>query len=250
MSGHSKWSKIKHQKKKEDSRRGKIFTKLSRALAISAREGGGDPEFNSALRIAIESAKAENMPKENIEKAIKRGTGELPGISYERAVYEGYGPAGTAIMIETLTDNKNRTVAEIRNIFSKNNGNIGENGCVSWMFDKRGMITIKKNDHSEEDIIDIALEAGALDVDSDNELFQVFTEINELDTVRATFEEHEIQAESMKPCAIPKSTVKIDEKDAMKLLKLLESLEEHDDVQEVFSNFEIDDDIIDKFYSE
>ncbi len=247
MSGHSKWSSIKHKKAKEDAKRGKIFTKLIREIMVAAREGGGDIDSNPRLRTAVANAKSYNMPAENIERAIKKGTGELDSEShYEEAIYEGYGPGGVAILIEALTDNKNRTVAELRRIFSRNNGNLAESGSVSWMFEKKGLITFDAEKVDEDTIFEIAIEAGAEDVKrSDNE-FEVITSPKSFEEVKEAFDKRNIRYNLAEVTMIPKTTVKLDGKEAEQVLKLMDILEDNDDVQKVYSNFDIPDSVMEK----
>lgn len=247
MSGHSKWSTIKRKKAKTDAQRGKIFTKLIKEITVAARVGGGDEETNSALRTAIAAAKVANMPAANIERAIKRGTGELPGVVYENITYEGYGPGGTALLIEVLTDNKNRTVSDIRHILSKNNGNLGEAGCVAWIFEKKGIINIEANKISEDALLELVLESGADDMRREDDLFEIVTQPNMLEEVKEVLSNNNIDIESAEITMHPKNMVKVNEKDAEKLLKLMDALEEHDDVNHIYSNFDIDIEILQKF---
>jgi YebC/PmpR family DNA-binding regulatory protein len=244
MSGHSKWHSIKHKKAKVDAQRGKVFTKLIKEITVAARLGGGNIEMNPRLRLAVAAAKAANMPAKNMDNAIKKGTGELPGVVYEEVVYEGYGPGGVAMYIPAMTDNKNRTVAEIRHLLGKYGGNLGESGCVAWMFSKRGIIKVDKEKISEEDLFMIALDAGAEDVVSEEDGFEVFTEADSVDDVRAKLEENGIEPESAERTMIPQNTVKLDGKQAEQMLKLMDVLEDHDDVQDVYSNFDIDEDVM------
>ena len=245
MSGHSKWSTIKRKKGALDAKRGKIFTRLIKEITVAARMGGGDPEGNPRLRSAIATAKSENMPKDNIERAIKKGTGELEGAVYEEISYEGYGPGGVAVLVDCMTDNKNRTVADIRHAFSKSGGNLGETGCVSWMFEKKGSILIDKDTIDEEELMDKALEAGADDVVEEDNVFQVVTTPDDFEAVRGALETYGIKFIEVSVAMIPQNVVDItEEKPAKQILKLLESLEEHDDVQNVFSNFDISDEIM------
>ena len=244
MSGHSKWSKIKHGKAREDAKRGKIFSKLIREIMVSARDGGGDPAFNPRLRTIIATAKTANMPSDNIDRAIKKGSGELGGVSFEETTYEGYGPGGIAIMIDVLTDNKNRTVAEIRHIMSKHNGSLGENGCVAWNFEKKGMIMVDASGVSEEALIDAALEAGAEDIESGDDTYEVVTSPNDVMDVKEALEGRGITVATAEITMLPKSTVKVDDKTAFSALKLMDALEDQDDVQHVYSNFDIPDEII------
>ncbi len=247
MSGHSKWHSIRHKKAAVDAKRGKIFTKLIREIQIAARQGGGDPDKNPRLRKAIQDAKAANMPKENIEKAIKRGTGELEGVNYEEVTYEGYGPGGVAVYIEAMTDNRNRTVAEIRHIFSKHGGSLGESGCVSWMFHRKGYIIISKDSVDEEKLMDVAIEAGAEDIKEEESNFVVYTTPEDFEAVLNAIKENEIPYEDAKVGFIPQTYVKLEGKQAEQMLKLMEALEDHDDIQNVWANFDISDKEIQKF---
>ncbi len=244
MSGHSKWAQIRHKKAAMDAKRGRLFTRLIREITVAARLGGGDPNANPRLRNAIAAAKAANMPAENIERAIKKGTGELPGVAYEEVVYEGYGPGGVAIMVEAMTDNKNRTVAEIRHIFSKYGGNLGETGCVSWMFRKSGLIYIPVEGTDEDKLMEVALEAGADDIKQEGDYYEVYTAVGDLYSVREALEAAGFTVESAQISALPQSTVRVEGKDAERLLKLLSALEEHDDVQRVHSNMDVPDEIL------
>ncbi len=241
MSGHSKWSTIKHKKGKEDARRGKIFTKIIKEITIAARMGGGDQTGNPRLRSAIQAAKAENMPKENIERAIKKGTGELPGVSYEEATFEGYGPGGVAVLVEILSDNRKRTVADIRHIFSKNAGNLGEAGCVSWMFDKKGLIVFEKDKVDEEKLMDLALEAGAQDVQETDKEYEVITEPADFERVKKQLDEAKLTPTYAEISMVPQSTVRLTGKEAQQMLRLMENLEDSEDVQHVYANFDIPD---------
>jgi YebC/PmpR family DNA-binding regulatory protein len=245
VSGHSKWSTIKRKKGAADAKRGKIFTRLIKEITVAARMGGGDPEGNPRLRSAIATAKSENMPKDNIERAIKKGTGELEGAVYEEISYEGYGPGGVAILVDCMTDNKNRTVADIRHAFSKSGGNLGETGCVSWMFDKKGSILVDKETIDEEELMDKALEAGAEDVVEEDNVFQVVTTPDDFESVREALEAEGVKFIEASVSMIPQNVVEVtEEKPAKQILRLLESLEEHDDVQSVSANFDIPDDIM------
>ncbi len=246
MSGHSKWASIKHKKGKLDAQRGKIFTRLIREISVAARDGGGDPEKNPRLRTAIAAAKAQNMPADNIKRAIQKGTGELPGVSYDEITYEAYGPGGVAILIEVLTDNKNRTVAEIRHLLSKQNGSLGETGSVNWMFNKQGFIQVPAEGTDEDALMLAALDAGASDVKQEDETYDIYAEPGDLEKVRETLEESGFPIQSASQSMIPQSTVKLEEKEAGQILKLIESLEEHDDVQNVHANFDIEDELIEK----
>lgn len=243
MSGHSKWHQIRHKKAATDAKKGKLFTKLIKEITVAAKQGGGNPDTNPRLRLAIQNAKAANMPWENIERAIKRGTGELPGVAYEEVVYEGYGPGGVALYIESTTDNKNRTVAEIRNILSRHNGSLGESGSVAWIFERKGVIQIPK-EYDEDTVLSLVLDAGADDLKSYDTFFEVITAPENLEKVRETLEKNNIRIDDAKVRMLPKTTVKVEGKDAQTLLKLLEALEDHDDVQNVYSNFEIDDSVL------
>ena len=245
MSGHSKWSTIKRKKGAADAKRGRIFTRLIKEITVAARMGGGDPEGNPRLRSAIATAKTENMPKDNIERAIKKGTGELEGAVYEEISYEGYGPGGVAVLVDCMTDNKNRTVADIRHAFSKSGGNLGETGCVSWMFDKKGSIMVDKDNTDEEELMDKALEAGAEDVVEEDNVYQVITAPEDFETVREALEADGMKFIEASITMIPQNVVEVtDEKPAKQILKLLESLEDHDDVQSVSSNFDISDELM------
>lgn len=247
MSGHSKWSTIKRKKGKADAERGKIFTKLIKEITIASRDGGGDPAGNPRLRTAIANAKAENMPAANIERAIKKGTGELPGMSYEEHFYEGYGPGGVALLVQVLTDNKNRTTSEIRHLMAKHGGSLGEAGCVAWMFGTKGLLTVERSAVSEEKLIDIVLEAGAEDVDTFAEdAYEVYVPVSEFDAVHKALEKASIAVRSAELSRVPSTNVTLEEKDAEPFLRLLELLEDHDDVQKVFSNFDIPDALMEK----
>lgn len=246
MSGHSKWHSIRHKKAAVDAKRGKMFTRLIKEITVAARMGGGDPEANARLRAAIATAKAANMPFDNIDRAIKKGTGELPGVSYEEITYEGYGPAGVAIMVDAMTDNKNRTVAEIRHIMSKNGGNLGANGCVAWMFHKKGIIMVEAEGVDEDELMEIALEAGAEDMTNESGVYQIITDPAGFEDVRTAIEEQGIPMARAELTMIPENTVKVEERDANKVLKLMDALENHDDVQNVHSNFDIPEDILEK----
>jgi YebC/PmpR family DNA-binding regulatory protein len=250
MSGHSKWSTIKRQKGKTDAARGRMFTKVIREITTAARAGGGDAESNPRLRTAILSAKAANMPADNIKKAIQKGTGELPGVAYDEVQYEAYGPSGVAILIQTLTDNRNRTVSEIRHILSKNGGNMGEAGCVSWMFHKLGQIEIDGSAASEDVVLEVALEAGAADVVNDGTTFSVTTAPNDLDSVKSALERKKIPIASAEVAMVPQTMIKLEERAAEQMLRLMEALEEYEDVQNVYANFDIDDSILERISSE
>lgn len=240
MSGHSKWSTIKHKKGKEDAKRGKVFSRLIKEITVAARIGG-DPEGNPRLRTAIATAKAENMPKANIENAIKRGTGEIEGVAYEEISYEGYGPNGVAVLVEVLTDNKKRSAAEVRHIFSKKGGNLGETGCVFWMFERKGLFTFDKGKVNEDELMEVALEAGAEDIaDIEEEgIFEVYTSSAKFNEVREIFDEKKMPYTLAEISMIPKSRVDLGGKDAQQMLSLMEALEESEDVQNVYANFDI-----------
>jgi len=246
MAGHSKWAQIKHKKAAVDAKKGKIFSKLSKEITVAAKLGGGDPEKNPRLRTAIEKAREANMPSENIKKAIMKGTGELPGVTYEEAIYEGYGPGGVALMIEVLTDNKNRTVSEIRHIMSKHGGSMGEAGCVSWMFEKKGYILVEKTKISEDELMAIALDAGAEDMKNDpqEDNYEIITAPEDLNKVKSAIESRGVQITLAEITMLPKSYVQLDEKDSDQMLRLYEALEDHDDVQNVYANFNIPDEIL------
>lgn len=246
MSGHSKWASIKHKKAATDAKKGKIFTKLIREIMMAARHGGGSPDSNPRLRLAIEKAKEENMPAENIKRAVQKGTGEGSANQMEEISYEGYGPAGVAIKLDIVTDNKRRTASEIRSVFSKNNGNLGEVGCVSWMFERKGQISIPRAGVDEDALFTLAIESGAEDVASEPDFFQIYTRSEDLEKVKKAVEEGGIKVKSAFFTMQPKTTVRIEGKDAEQLLRLLDALEDHEDVQTVYSNFEISDELLEK----
>jgi YebC/PmpR family DNA-binding regulatory protein len=250
MSGHSKWSSIKHKKGAADAKRGKIFTKLIREISVSARAGGGDPDGNARLRTAIAAAKGENMPKDNIERAIKKGTGELEGTHYEETVLEGYGPNGVAIIADVMTDNKNRTIAELRHAFTKHNGNIGTTGCVAWMFSKKGLISLDKDKVDEEKLMEVALEAGAEDINDEESTLEIITEVKDFETVRDALDKNGLSYVFAKVSMIPQNTVKLQDKEAEQFLKLVEALEDSDDIQDVYSNCDISDEVMEKISSQ
>ena len=239
MSGHSKWSTIKRKKGAADAARGKLFTRLIKEITIAARIGGGDLDGNPRLRTAVANAKGQNMPKENIDRAIKKGTGELEGVTYEEIVYEGYGPGGTAILIESLTDNKNRTVSDVRYAFNKHNGSMGTANSVAYMFSKRGLITVLKEGIDEEALMEIALEAGAEDIKDEDDIFEIITDPADLETVREALVKAGMEIESAEQAAIPSTTVTLDNKAALSFLKLLDGIEDLDDVQNVWHNAEL-----------
>jgi YebC/PmpR family DNA-binding regulatory protein len=241
MSGHSKWHSIKHKKGAADAKRGKIFTSLIKEITVAARIGGGDPDGNPRLRTVIDKAKAVNMPADNIKRAIQKGTGELPGQSYEDAIYEGYGPAGVAVIVEAVTDNKNRTVSEIRHVFSKHGGNLGQTGSVAHMFHRKGFIVVEKSKANEDTLMSIALDAGAEDMQDTGDTFEVYTAPKEFDAVVKALRAGKIEPASAELSMIPLTTKKLEGKPAQQMLRLMEALEEHEDVQKVFANFDIDE---------
>ncbi len=244
MSGHSKWSQIKHKKAKTDAVRGKVFTKLIREITIASRQGGGDPAGNPRLRLAIQTAKEANMPADNITRAIKKGTGELEGQMIEEWSYEGYGPAGVALIIDVVSDNRNRTTSEVRHALTKHNGNLGENGAVAWNFETKGVITVDRKGLDEDTIMSAALEAGAADVSDEGEVWEVYTEPTDLSAVSEALKKGGIATQSAEVLRVPKTYVKLDGDDARKVIKLVEMLEELDDVQRVSANFDIPDEIL------
>jgi YebC/PmpR family DNA-binding regulatory protein len=241
MSGHNKWASIKHKKGANDAKRGKIFTKLIKEITVAARMGGGDPNGNPRLRAAVLAARAENMPKENIERGIKKGTGELEGVSYEESLYEGYGPGGAAVLVESLSDNKNRSVADIRHIFSKNGGSLGTSGCVAWMFKKKGYIAIERQTVDEEKLMEKALEAGAEDVREDETTFEVITAPEDFEAVKAAIDELKAPYISSEVTMLPQNTTSLAGKEADQMVKLMDMLEDCDDVQKVYTNADIPD---------
>ncbi len=244
MSGHNKWAKIKRKKGVNDAKRGKLFTRLIKEMTIAARDGGGSIQGNPRLRLAVEKAQAANMPAENIKRAIQRGTGELPGINYEEATYEGFGPGGIAIMIETVTDNKNRTVAEIRNLLEKNNGKLGALNSVSYMFHRKGIINIPKNAASEDDLMGAALDAGADDMKTEEDMYQIVTAPENFELVRRALEAKSIKMDEAEIQLLPENTLRVEGREAEQLMKLLEALEDHEDVQHVYANFDIDEKVM------
>ncbi|SLM31480.1 conserved hypothetical protein [Desulfamplus magnetovallimortis] len=244
MSGHSKWSTIKHKKGAADAKRGKIFTKLIKEITVAARMGGGDIASNPRLRTAVAAAKAQNMPKDNLERAIKKGTGELEGVDYEELVYEGYGPGGVAVLVECLTDNKNRTIADVRYIFNKAGGNIGTDGCVSWMFDKKGLISVDKSVADEETLMEIALEAGAEDVKDEDDCFEVITDPADFEAVKEAVEAASIEYEVAEITMIPQTQTALEGKEAEQMIKFLDALEDCDDIQKFYTNADISDDVL------
>ncbi len=249
MSGHSKWATIKHKKGALDAKRGKVFTRLIREIAMAAKSGGGDPDSNPRLRTAIVAAKAENMPADNIKRAIQRGTGELPGATYEEFTLEGYGPGGVALLAEISSDNRNRTVSEIRHVFTKNGGNMAEAGAVAWMFHKRGDIVVPKSAAKEDDLMSIVLEAGADDMRDDGENWEILTDPSAYETVLDAIKKAGIQPVSSSVAMIPQNYIKLEGQAATTMIRLLEALEEHDDVQHVHSNFDIDQKLLEEVAS-
>jgi len=243
MAGHSKWANIKHKKGREDAKRGKIFTKLIKEVTVAARMGGGDPSANPRLRSAISAARAENMPKDTLERAIKRGTGELEGVNYEEIVYEGYGPGGAAVIVESLADNKNRAIAEIRHIFAKCGGNIGANGCVSWMFDKKGLIVVSKESIDEEALMETAIEAGAEDVKDEGDSFEVLTAMEDFIDVKEAIDAASIPTVMAEITMIPQNMSELEGKEAERMVKMMDMLDDCDDVQDVHTNADIPDDL-------
>ena len=246
MSGHSKWSSIKHKKAATDAKRGKIFTKLIKEITVSARMGGKDPDANPRLRTAIAAGKAANMPQDNIERAILKGAGELEGVTYDEVTYEGYGPGGVAVLIHVLTDNRNRTVAEIRHLFSKNGGNLGETGVVAWMFEMKGVILIDADRADEDRLMEIALEAGAEDLTKEDGYFELTSDPESFETVRDTLTEQDIPLSSAEQTMVPQNTVALDADKARQILRLMEALEDQDDVQNVYANFDIPDAVMEE----
>lgn len=250
MSGHSKWSTIKHKKGKEDAKRGKLFSKLSRYITVAAREGGGNLDMNASLAAAVGKAKDFSMPADNIDRAIKRGTGEIAGASYEQITYEGYGPDGVAVIVEVMTDNRNRTAADMRHAFAKYNGNLGTSGSVSWMFDRKGVILVPKKELAEDKIFDMAIEAGAEDINTEDDHYEVVTEPSELMEIKSKLEEIGLELASAELTMLPKSPTPLDKEQARRVLRLLDVLEDNDDVQEVYANFDISDDIMEELAQE
>jgi YebC/PmpR family DNA-binding regulatory protein len=241
MSGHSKWHSIKHKKGATDAKRGKLFTKFIKEITVAARTGGGDPDANARLRKAILDAKAGNMPNDTIDRAIRRGTGAEEGVNYEEITYEGYGPGGVALLIESVTDNRNRTVAEIRHMFSKNGGNLGESGSVGWLFEKKGYIVIDKAAKPEEELFDIAIEAGADDLREDGDNFEIITSPDNFEAVQTAIKSAGIEPQMAEVSMVPQTYVKLEGSNAQQMLRLMETIEDHDDVQKVYANFDIDD---------
>jgi YebC/PmpR family DNA-binding regulatory protein len=250
MSGHSHWANIKHQKRREDHRRGKLFTKLVREITVAARQGGGDPEFNLQLRLAIDKAKDGNMPKENIERAIKRGTGELEGTNLEEIVYEGYAPNGVAVLVHAVTDNRNRTASQLRNAFSDRGGSLAEAGAVQWQFDRKGYIAVNYDGVDEENIFDIVVEAGAEEIEFGDDLIEIYVNPKHFGAVQKALEEGGVPIEVTRLTMVPKSTVKLGEAETLRVMRVIDALEDLDDVQEVHYNMEITDEVIAKYEGE
>jgi YebC/PmpR family DNA-binding regulatory protein len=250
MSGHSKWASIKHQKGVTDARRGQLFTKLTREIIVATREGGNNPESNFRLRLAIQKARDNNMPLDNIERAIKRGSGELEGANLVEVVLEGYGPSGTAILVNALTDNRNRTIQGVRSMFTRHGGSLGESGCVSWIFDSKGVITIKAENLDADELALAAIDAGAEDVKVENNYVEVYTKPEELETVRTALEQQNLPIETSELSMVPKTMVQIEDKAATQALKLMDKLEEIDEVQNVFSNVDFPDSILESYQSQ
>ena len=244
MSGHSKWSSIKHKKGATDAKRGKVFSKLIKEITVAARLSGGDPDGNPRLRTAIAAAKAENMPKDNIERAIKKGTGELEGTTYEEANYEGYGPGGVAVLVNCLTDNKNRAVADVKHLFERNGGNLGEPGCVSWIFEQKGLIVFEKDKVDEEQLLDLALESGAEDVEEEETEIEVITDPSDFESVKKAIDDAGLSFIIAEITMIPKNTLKVEGKKAQQMLNLMQGLEDNDDVSHVYANFDISDEVL------
>ncbi|MBN2407277.1 MAG: YebC/PmpR family DNA-binding transcriptional regulator [Elusimicrobia bacterium] len=247
MSGHSKWSSIKHKKGKEDAKKGKIFSRIVKEIVVAAKAGGGDPATNARLRLAVDKANEANMPKDNIEKAIKRGIGELPGVSYIEMVYEGYGPGGIAMLVNITTDNKNRTASEMRKLFADYGGNLGETGCVNWMFRKKGLISVLKSKISEDELMEKALELDIEDIDtSDNEYYEITTAPEKFNIVKEAVKKI-VEIENSELTMMPNTYIKLTGREASSMLKLMDALEDNDDVQAIFANFDIDSKEIEKF---
>jgi YebC/PmpR family DNA-binding regulatory protein len=245
MSGHSHWAGIKYKKAALDAKRGKVWSKVSRMIIVAAKQGGGDPSANLSLRYAIDKAKAANMPKDTIEKAIKKGTGELEGVSFEEALYEGYGPSGVAIMVEALTDNRNRTGPEVKRLFEKHGGSLGTSGCVNWMFTKKGLITVSAANTDEEQLLEIALSSGADDMQAVGEVFEITCEPGAYEELKKALQEKEIPIEIAEISMVPQSTIDVsDEHTAKRIISLMEAFEDHDDVQNTYANFDIPEEII------
>ena len=250
MSGHSKWSSIKHQKGVTDARRGQLFTKLTREIIIAVREGGSKPDANFRLRLAVQKARDNNMPLDNIERSIKKGSGDLEGVTLSELVLEGYGPNGTAILVNALSDNRNRTIQDVRNIFSRHGGSLGENGCVAWLFDSKGLIRVKTDNLDADELALNAIDAGAEDVQVESNYVEIYTTPEDLETVRSTLEQQNITIDSAELSMVPKTVVQLEEKPALQALKLLDKLEDLDEVQNVSSNADFTDAILEKYQSQ
>jgi len=244
MSGHSKWSTIKHKKGAADAKRGKTFTKVIKEITVAARIGGGDVDGNPRLRLAVQKAKEVNMPQENVTRAIKKGTGELEGIQYEETSYEGYGPGGVAIFMEVMTDNKNRTVGELRATLGKNGGNMGENGCVAWIFEQKGIITVKTSEKDEDELLELVINASGDNMQTIDDCYEITTSVESFESVRKAIEDANINTQSAELTRIPQNTVNVEEKNCKSLLRLMDMLEDHDDIQKVYSNFDITDELM------
>lgn len=244
MSGHSKWSTIKRKKGAEDARRGKIFTRLAREITVAARNGGGDPATNAALRLSIEKARGANMPKDNIERAIKRGTGELEGGQLEEVFYEGYAPHGVAVLVKCVTDNRNRTISEVRRVFNRSGGNMAEAGAVAWMFDTRGYITVERDDMDSDTLFMLAVDAGAEDVEVSDSFVEIYTAASDLHLVRESLDEQGLSIEDAELSQVPKTLMALEEKETLQIMNMIEALEELDDVQHVYSNLDISEEIL------
>ncbi|MBU4561439.1 YebC/PmpR family DNA-binding transcriptional regulator [bacterium] len=250
MSGHSKWAGIKHKKAIVDAKKGKIFSKLIREITVAARSGGGDLTANARLRQAMDRAKEANMPSDNIKRAIQKGTGELPGVSYEEIIYEGYGPGGVAVLLNILTDNKNRTTSEVRHLFERNGGHLGGAGSVAWVFEKRGLITVDGDKCKEDELMEVVLEAGAEDLKKEGNTFEIITSLSDFEKVKKTIKEKGIEYNLAEVTMIPKEVRKLDVQLGKQLLRLIDTLEEHDDVQHVYANFDIPDEVIEEMEKE
>ena len=245
MSGHSKWSTIKHKKGAADKKRGKIFTKLIKEITVAARMGGGDPDANPRLRHALSSANSQNLPKDTAQRAIKKGTGDLEGVEYEEILYEGYGPGGVAMLVECLTDNRNRTIADVRHIFAKAGGNVGTDGCVAWMFDKKGLISVSKENSDEDTLMELALDAGAEDIVEETDSFDIITSPEDYDAVKDAIDAANIKYELAEITMIPQNMTKVEGKEAEQMIRFMEALDDSDDVQKFYSNADIPDEVFD-----
>jgi len=250
MSGHSKWSSIKHQKGVADARRGQLFTKLTREIIVAVREGGSSPDINIRLRLAVQKARDSNMPSDNIERAIKRGSGDLEGITLVELVLEGYGPSGAAILVEAVTDNRNRTLQDIRNVFTRGGGSLGESGSVAWLFDSKGLITVESNDQDTDELTLQAIDAGADDVNAETNYLEIYTRTEDLETVRTSLEQNSITIGSAEIVNVPKTTVDLEEKQAIQTLRLLNKLEELDETKSVYSNVNFPDSVLEKYHEQ